>query len=84
MSGSSVLQRAVGWVLLGLGVAALVVPLRHAGPDLLPSGRNVVMGLLALGVGALLVRPWLGGGSAGRALGWAALVASPFVACNVR
>jgi hypothetical protein len=82
MSGSgfaSRLQRVVGWVLLIAGVSVFAIRLQHAGPYALPRGGNLAGGLLALLLGAWLVRPWLGTRRLAAPLGWAALAASPVV-----
>src|SRR5262245_15633646 len=73
MKPLSILSRGVGVLALASGLAAFLVPLRHAGPYGIP-GRGLVGGLLGFAIGAaLLVR---GTPVIARAL---ALVASPFV-----
>ena len=67
------LQRIVGGLVLLLGLAAVLIPLQHSVPYPL-TGRNLIVGMLALVTGVLLLRPKLPA-----ALRWGALLASPFL-----
>lgn len=71
---SSKLSAALGWVLLGAGIAVFVVRLQHDGPYAIPRGGNLFGGLGALLIGGVLV-------SCGkpRWLAWISLAASPVV-----
>ncbi len=52
--------RFVGWLLLIVGFAVFAIRLQHEGPYALPRDGNLRAGVLALLLGAGLVRPWLG------------------------
>jgi hypothetical protein len=71
---SSRLRTAIGWGLLVLGVAVFAVRTLHEGAYAMPRGANLLGGLGALLLGAVLVWP-----AAPRALGWLALAGSPVV-----
>lgn len=73
------LQRAVGWLMLLVGVSVFVIRLQHAGPYAFPRGGNLLAGVLALVLGAWLARPWLGTHRLAAPLGWVALAACPIV-----
>ncbi|MCA9512761.1 MAG: hypothetical protein KC560_18780 [Myxococcales bacterium] len=64
---------ALGLAMLVAGVAAFLVPLRHAGPYGIP-GRGLVGGLLGFGLAAVLLAPRIP-----RAARVAAMAASPVV-----
>ena len=76
---ASRLRRAIGWLMLLVGVSVFVIRLQHAGPYALPGGGNLLAGVLALLLGVWLVRPWLGSHRLAAPLGWMALAASPIV-----
>ncbi len=73
MKPRSIAATIVGWLTLGAGLAALLVPLQHAGPYGIP-GRGLVGGLLCFAIsGVLLAR-----GTPGVVRG-IALAASPII-----
>ncbi len=65
---------AMGGLLLLVGSSVFLVRFQHAGPYGFPGGGNLLAAALALGLGALLLRP-----SIAVLLSWAALLASPVV-----
>jgi hypothetical protein len=73
-NSSSKFQTAVGCGLLVLGIAVFAVRLLHDGAYAVPRGGNLLGGLGALMLGAVLV--W---SDTPRSLGWLALAASPVV-----
>lgn len=76
---ASTTQRVVGWLLLAVGVAVFAIRLQHAGPYALPGGGNLLAGVLALALGALLAWGPTATGGLGAALRWTGLAASPLV-----
>jgi hypothetical protein len=71
--------RVAGGSMLLVGLSVFLVRLQHAGPYALPRGGNLLAGLLALVLGAWLVRAWLGSHPFGRISSWIALAISPVV-----
>ncbi len=71
---SSKIRTAVGWTLIGLGIAVFLVRLFHAGAYAMPRGTNLLGGLGGILLGAALL--WT---SAPRWFRWPALAASPVV-----
>ena len=71
------LSQILGWILLAVGLAAVLSPLQHDVPYPF-SGGNPLLGIIALGLGLWLSRPWLAYHRSATPLRWTALVASPF------
>ncbi len=76
---ASKLRRAIGWLVLLVGVSVFVIRLQHAGPYAFPRGGNLLAGVLALLLGGWLARAWLGSHRLAAPLGWVALASSPIV-----
>jgi len=72
-------RRAFGWVLVAVGLAVFAVRFQHAGPYAPPGGGNLRAALLALALGAWLVRDWRPGAGWARPATWLALAAGPVV-----
>lgn len=82
MTGSgfpSNLRRGVGGLMLLVGVSVFAIRLQHAGPYAFPGGGNLRAGVLALLLGAWLVRPWPFAGRLVTPLTWVALATTPVV-----
>jgi hypothetical protein len=65
------LRRIFGGVLIAAGIAVFAVRLQHEGPYAFPGGGNLRAGVLALVLGAWLVRDWISGPFATRLHGLA-------------
>jgi hypothetical protein len=71
--------RAIGWLLLIVGASVFAIRFQHEGPYALPRGGNLAGGVLALGLGTFLARPWLGRSRWAAPLQWLGVAASPVV-----
>lgn len=67
-------RRLLGALLLLVGIAVFLIRLQHDGPYGMPVGGPLLTGLLAIGLGGVLLA-WSGGGP----LAWLLLAASPVV-----
>jgi hypothetical protein len=72
-------RSGVGCAMLLLGACVFAIRLQHAGAYALPQKGNLLAGVLALLLGALLVRPWFGENGPATWLARLALVATPVV-----
>lgn len=77
--GSAKTRAPMSWLLLAIGFSVFAIRLQHAGPYAMPSQGNLRAGLLALLLGAALVRPWFGADLRGRILTGVVLAISPVV-----
>ncbi|MBW2243720.1 MAG: hypothetical protein JRH01_17185 [Deltaproteobacteria bacterium] len=71
---------SVGWAIAGalmlvVGASVFLIRFQHAGPYEMPAGGNLRAGVLALLLGAWLVRPWWGTRGLAAALRWGAIAA---------
>ena len=60
VAGSAKTRAPMGWLLLIVGVSVFSVRLLHEGPYGFPRDGNLRAAVLALAMGASLVRPWMG------------------------
>ena len=74
----SKVRAPVGWLALLIGVSVFAIRLQHE-PFALPRGGNLLSGVLVLGIGLALVRPWFGSARFASWLTRIALAASPIV-----
>ena len=72
-------RNVVGWLMLLVGISVFAIRLQHAGPYALPQRGNLLAGMLALLLGAGLVRPWFGDGRLATWTARLALTSAPIV-----
>lgn len=72
-------SRALGSLLLLLGISVFLIRLHHAGPYAMPGGGNLLSGILALLLGFFLLAPWTLPTWLAVPLTWLGIVAGPVV-----
>ena len=79
VAGSAKTRAPMGWLLLIVGVSVFAIRLRHEGPYAIPRDGNLRAAVLALAMGAGLVRTWMGSDRRAQFLIRIALAISPIV-----
>jgi len=74
----SKIRAPVGWLALAVGLSVFAIRLQHE-PYAFPERGNLLSGVLALALGAGLIRPWLGARRFAPLLTRIALAATPLV-----